>query len=62
MGFLTGEARSATVSADAPSRLLEISGLEALSSEGRAAIHRTLALVAMGRLAVTNRALAAARS
>ena len=62
MGFLTGEPRSATVSADAPSRLLEITGLDALSSEGRAAIHRTLALVAMDRLAVTNRALATARA
>ncbi len=62
MGFLTGEPRSATVAADAPSKLLEITGLDELSSEGRAAIHRTLALVAMARLAVTNRALAAARA
>jgi glutaminase len=62
MGFLTGEPRSATVVADAPSRLLEVTDLDGLSNEGRAAIHRTLAIVTMGRLTVTNRALAAART
>jgi glutaminase len=62
MGFLTGEPRSATVVADTPSRLLEVTDLDGLSNEGRAAIHRTLAIVTMGRLAVTNRALAAVRA
>lgn len=61
MGFLTGERRSATVRADSSSTLLEINDLDSLSADGRAAIHRTLAVVAMGRLAVTNRALAGMR-
>lgn len=62
MGFLTGEARSATVVADTAARVCEIDDLDRLPITAQMAIHRALAVVSMGRLAVTNRTLAAARS
>jgi SulP family sulfate permease len=61
MGFMTGNVRSATVTADVRSTLLEFEGLQSLAPGLQAKLHRNVALVMAERLVVTNEALAAVR-